>query len=275
LISAPDDRAERRRDLAISALASGALNLLLWVLAIWYAGYRAQLTHLDERQQEYVVSSTAQVRIEHRTVPRPRAVSPQTHQPVAPRRAQVRRPKPQPTAASAPHEIARETQNAPQQPPPSARPREAQQSSLAQTLAQNEQSFAREAQRLHAQSNPLSAATMSPDAASAMRKSYFDISGRFEREGAQALLTPLKHWFDGNLSCYYVHYDAQFSGGGTEQGTIPWPVCYPRTADRMLPLDRTHDLPIPVPPAGYALPAGTYLSPLLRGIYERRPNPNG
>ena len=105
-----------------------------------------------------------------------------------------------------------------------------------------------------------------------MRKSAFDISGKFERDGVEAILTPLKHWFDGDASCYYVRYYAQFTAGGTEQGNIPWPVCYPRTADRMLPLDRPHALPIPYPPPGFALKPGAYLTPLLRGIYGKHPN---
>lgn len=69
------------------------------------------------------------------------------------------------------------------------------------------------------------------------------------------------------MSCYYVHYYAQYSGGGSEEGNIPWPLCYPVDHDAMLPLDRSHRLPIPSPPVGYVLPAGTTLAPLLHAIY--------
>ncbi len=83
------------------------------------------------------------------------------------------------------------------------------------------------------------------------------------------MLTPLKHWLAGDLSCYYAQYDAQFSGGGSEQGVIPWPVCYPRNADAMIHPAYPHDLPVPFPPPGYVLPAGKYLTPLLEGLYDR------
>jgi hypothetical protein len=275
LITVPDDRAERRHDALWAALTSCAANLLIWSGVIWLANAHIAYPQPRDQETELVLSSTAVV-IEHRKpVPRPRSVSAPAQQPITPQHAQMQqRTKPEPTVASLPHELAREVPQATPQPRASARPHQSQSSLFAQTLARQEQEFAREAEQLHAQNNPISIATISPEQASAMRKSYHDIPGASMREGAQAILTPYKHWYDGDASCYYVRYDAEFSGGGSEQGFIPWPVCYPRTADRMLPYDRAHALPIPYPPPGFALRAGTYLTPLLRSIYERdRSNP--
>lgn len=267
MITVPDDWAERRHDFAWAALASCAVNLLLWVLAVWLSGVHLTLVPPHDADREYVVSSST-ARIERRQpVPVPRTPIRKAQRPTPP----VPKPQPhvEPKHVSQPREIAREVPNAPPQ------TRRAQQTTLAQTLAQQEQQFARVAARLHAENSPLSAATISPEAAAAMRKQYYNLSGSQDREGVQAVLTPIKHWFDGDASCYYVRYDAEFSGGGSEDGTIPWPVCYPRTADRMLPLDRTHALPIPYPPPGFTLPAHAYVTPLLRGIYDKRPNPSG
>lgn len=264
MITATDNPARRRRDLLWAFLASCTINLALWAVAIWLSHLHVMMMPPREREQEYVVSSSAARIEQRRPVPVPRSATVVAKQPpaaVPQHRAHV---VPQPQRH--PREIARTRPNAePQQP----------QNTFSRTLAQQEQQFAREAARLHAANAPLSTATISPQAASAMRKQYVNISGDTEREGVQAVLVPLKHWFDGNASCYYVRYDAEFTGGGSEQGIIPWPVCYPRTADRMLPLDREHALPIPYPPAGFALPHGSYITPLLRGIYDKRPNPDG
>ena len=220
-----------------------------------------------DTDREYVVSSSS-ARIERRkTVPVPRSSvrAAQKQTPVVPKP----QPRVAPKAAARPREIAREVPNAPPQ------TRRSQETTLERTLAQQEQQFARVAAKLHAENSPISTATISPEMAAAMRKQYNNLSGSQDRQGVQAVLTPIKHWFDGDASCYYVRYDAEFSGGGSEDGTIPWPVCYPRTADRMLPLDRTHSLPIPYPPPGFTLPARAYVTPLLRGIYDKRPNPSG
>jgi hypothetical protein len=80
----------------------------------------------------------------------------------------------------------------------------------------------------------------------------------------------MRHWRANDMSCYYVRYIAQFTSGGSEDGVIPWPVCYPLNDDVMINPPYPHDLPIPVPQRDYVLPPGTYLTPLLRSIYDRR-----
>ena len=262
-----------RRLLAWSFLFSLLANVLVWSLSLHHWSFlRAQPVRPQDR--ELIVSSTS-LRIEHRDKPQPqnnphRVTAPPPRpqrQTVQPRQQPVRPRQPE----ARPREIAREIPNA--TPVPVAAPRKQSQSTLAQQLAQQQQAFSREVAQLHAQNNPLSVATITPQAPSSYHKSYVDVSGK-DRNGVQAILIPIKHWFDGALSCYYVHYDAQFSNGGSETGDIPWPVCYPRDDDKMLPLDRMHSLPVPAPQPGYALPAGTYITPFLRNVYNSRDNPS-
>lgn len=232
--------------------------MLFWVGALWLARVHLTFAQPRERPEEFVVSSSA-VRIERRKpVPQPHLES--------------AKPVPQTRAQRPAIAYVRPRQRAPERkrhvvPSPNGNIQQAQ---LAEQIAQQEQAYTREAQRLHAQNNPLSVATLSPEQTSSTHKSTFNISGKLQRDGVEAILMPYKHWFDGGASCYYVRYDAEFTAGGSEQGLIPWPICYPRVADRMLPLDRPHPLPIPYPPEGFALKGNTYLTPLLRSVYERR-----
>jgi len=146
-------RGERRREIA-ALIVSVLLNLLLlWPLLASLFNVKLALQRNPERQ-EFIVSSSA-IRIERRTpvpvpkqqpqktVPTPALPQPKhtvvVHQPPAPR-----------------HELSRENPNAPPQPPARKAP------TLAQTLAKQEQDFAREAQQIHESNNPLSIATIAP-----------------------------------------------------------------------------------------------------------------
>lgn len=86
-------------------------------------------------------------------------------------------------------------------------------------------------------------------------------------------LIPLRRWSSGAAVCYYARYVAQFATGAGEDGTIPWPVCYPASDDRIANPPYVHDVPLPLPPLGYVLPSGTYLTPLLSRIYAGREPP--
>ncbi len=81
----------------------------------------------------------------------------------------------------------------------------------------------------------------------------------------------MRDWDDGALRCHYVSYNVEFSTGGSESGYIPWPLCLPRSHDVLsLPIGSpvpTEDL---LPAADYTLPPGTYLTPFLRWLYDRR-----
>ncbi|MDQ2865318.1 MAG: hypothetical protein M3R51_03765 [Candidatus Eremiobacteraeota bacterium] len=254
--SGETSRGERVR-LLWALAASAILNLFLWIAATDFAGAPVHLVQPNEREKLLVASTS--VRIEHRTIPQPQR-EPARSAP-APSSAQVREAaKRRPPAHR--REIAREEENAEPQPPVAPKP-----ATLAQTLAAQEREFARESRALHASNNPLSIATIAPRPPASYQRSYMDLSGRDRENRIAAVLRVLSKFATNTMHCYYVHYDAQFSSGGTDAGNIPWPICYPKDRDAMLPLDRVHVLPIPVPPPGYVLPAGVELSPLLHDIY--------
>jgi hypothetical protein len=261
-----DDRSQR--PLLWAFLASVLLHALLLpaIFASWSKSLNLAKTHPDE----LVLSSTA-LRIEPQPVPRPRA-----------RPAPAQRPAPQSVAAAAAapaapvappqrrHELARAKPNAPPQPHRSRRGKPA--SSLAEQLAQQQRLFSQEVARLNQEHDPLSIAPRSRRPPATYRRTYFDVPGHRQRNEIEAVLIPLRHWESGGASCYYVRYVAQYTEGGSEQGIIPWPVCYPAGQDAMVHPPYPHNLPIPVPQPSYVLPIGTYLTPLLQAIYRERPS---
>ncbi|MEO9170135.1 MAG: hypothetical protein ABI282_07330 [Candidatus Baltobacteraceae bacterium] len=252
-----DESREERARLAWALFASFILNIAIWTVSAWLFGAHVDMSRPNQREQ-YLVASTS-VRIEHRTVPQPqRAPSRSVAVPSHPRATHVTMRQP----PAHREEISRTNPNATPVPRAAQKP-----ATLAQTLAAQEQEFARESQSIHANNNPLSIATIAPQPPATYRRSYMDLSGEDQQEHVSAVLRVLSKFVTATMHCYYVHYDAQFSGGGTDDGNIPWPVCYPKDNDAMLPLDRVHVLPIPKPQADYVLPPGVVLSPLLRDIY--------
>lgn len=258
MITELDDAPNNERSrLAWALAASAVLNIFLWTISVWLFATRTELVHQNEAAK-FIVASTS-IRIEHRTIPQPQ------HEPTrtipAPAQPQVtHRVQRQPPTQR--EEISRYTPDAP------PAPRVARKTvTFAQTLALQEQEFARESKAMHENNNPLSIATIAPQPPAAFRRSFIDISGNDQQERVSAVLRVLSKFTTDTLHCYYVHYDAQFSGGGTDDGNIPWPVCYPKDHDAMLPLDRVHSLPIPAPQPGYVLPPGDALTPLLQNIY--------
>ena len=260
MISEEGDQ-KRGTGVLIWAFAASILVHALLVPAFLWSWAHSQQLSVRPPQHETVVASTA-VRIERRQVPAPRA------------RAAVAHPAPPPAAPAAaaaaapPPELSRQAPTAEPQPTPAQR--KAPASSLEQQIAQQEQTFSQEVARLNQQSNPLSIAPETHERPSAYRRTYFDVPGHRERNAVQALLIPMRHWIARGMSCYYVRYVAQFTTGGSEDGIIPWPVCYASSDDEMIHPPYPHDLPIPVPQRDYVLPAGTYLTPLLKSIYDRR-----
>ena len=241
MISDPDER-QNGRIVAIAFVLSIVVHVLLFAPFLWMLSHRL-LLHQRSDAERFVVTSTS-VRIERRTVPLPQHVAvphpprPQhnvSHVAAAVPRRVTAAPHPRPT------ELARFAPSAPPQPKP------ARERGIAAELAHEQTQFSREVARIHDENNPMSIATTGPLPPSSYRKSYVDIGGRRQQESAESLLLPLKHWYDGGMSCYYVRYTTQFDRGGSEEGTIPWPVCYPRSDDKMLPLDHPHELPIPYP----------------------------
>ncbi len=212
------------------------------------------------------------------TIQLEKRITPRAH-PNMPTPNRVNTPQQQPQhqspakAATPRHELSIRQPNASPQPREQTSPNP---SSLAQRISRDEHALARESTRLKAANDPL-ANVRKAQAPATIKRTMFDASGQ-ARENFEAYLFPLQHWFDGSLSCYYVQYNAQFSSGGSERGTIPWPVCYPKTHDAMAIADAISErtgqnvpLPIPVPQTTYILPKGTYLTPLLKNIYAHKP----
>lgn len=264
MISEESDRERDSKNLLWAVLASVLIHALVLPAAFW-SWSRSVAQSAQPRQREWVVSSTA-IRIEKRTVPMPRAVPVPRHQPVPPQPQAL----PVTPAQAAPSARAEVAKPAPTAPPQAESKREGTAASFEQQLAQQQQNFSQEVARLRAQNNPLSIAQKTQSQPETYRRTYFDVPGHQERNVVQALLFPLRHWYASGQSCYYVRYVAQFSKGGSEDGVIPWPVCYPANDDIMANPPYPHDLPIPVPQRDYVLPSGTYLTPLLKSIYDRR-----
>ncbi|HKU82167.1 MAG TPA: hypothetical protein VJP76_08365 [Candidatus Tumulicola sp.] len=270
MISESSDQRRGSRLLLGALLASLAIHALLAALSSWLPFLRLPFFSVKPVQRETVVASTA-VRIERRAVPQPRthAVPRRTaaiHPPVRPPAPRAARPQP---LARPRHEIARTVPSAAPQPSAAPEPPKPA-SSLAEQLAQQQRAFAQEIARLRAQNNPLSIAAKPRASPAAFHRTYFDVSGRPDERAVQVELFPIRHWYSASAICYYARYVAQFVHGGNEEGIIPWPICYPAGADRIANPPYVHDVPIPVPPAGYVLPPGTYLTPLLARIYAAR-----
>jgi hypothetical protein len=270
MITVSDEyRRDDRERLLWSLLASAVLNLFTWASVIWatHLSFLQNMRPQDLHEETLMVSSSS-IEISRKVIPQPQRVPniERVAQPQPRHVAHATRPQPRPVPKpqARPTEIARiEPHSTPVPRPDHKR----QQSTLARQLAQQEQMFSQEVAQINAEHAPISIATIPPERPSTYQRSYMDLSGNNTHERVEALLLPKQHWFTTSMSCYYVHYYAQWSGGGTEDGNIPWPVCYPRDHDAMLPLNRPHMLPVPAPPEGYVLPPGTPLSPLLRQIY--------
>ncbi|HEY5425383.1 MAG TPA: hypothetical protein VIJ77_02440, partial [Candidatus Tumulicola sp.] len=210
-----EERAEDgrgRRALLWALLASIAIHALLVPLASW--SWLAKLPLVPAKPtRETIVASTA-VRIERRSVPRPR-----TH-------AAARRPPMPPMASRVPRPATRAAR--PQPTPQKRIERPARQSvPLEAQIARQQREFSQEVARLHARDNPLSLAPPRREPPATFRRTYFDVPGHRPVDAVQIQLIPLRRWYEGATICYYTRYVAQFTAGGSEDGTIPWPVCYP------------------------------------------------
>jgi hypothetical protein len=251
-------------------LLSTALHAFLVPIALWAFAEKLLFIPASHRESERVVASTA-IRLEPRPVPHRQGAPSQPAAPVAPPEQQPSLPQPpQPATVLSVVPTPRPTPK----PTPTGSPVPRKQAStpLQQQIAAQQQAFQQEVAQLHKRNDPLSVATVAPQPPAAFHRSAFDVSGNRSLESAQALLFPTEHWIAGSMSCYYTRYAAQFSNGATEEGLVPWPVCYPRNHDRIaeFPYPGVR-LPIPYPQPGYVLPPGTYLSQFLRRIYTEDP----
>jgi len=243
------------------------LHALVVPLALLVLEQKLVFAQPSHQESERVVATTS-IRLERRPVPRREgapsrtagqasrnASRPGRPQPPAPLEAT---PTPEPTPTQAPSQK------------PRAMPHKQQSTPLQQQIAAQQQTFEKAVAELHQRSAPLSIATIAPSQPESYHRSAFDTPGNKVRDVTQMVLFPGQHWIENGLHCYYVQYAAQFANGATEEGAVPWPVCYPPGDDRFAkyPFAGVR-LPIPYPAPGYVLPPGTYISPFLRSIYSR------
>jgi hypothetical protein len=117
---------------------------------------------------------------------------------------------------------------------------------------------------------PIAAQTTTTDPAqseSTSKESSMSFSGDRELKGkGEGYMRPLKSWVDNGLQCYYGQYYWRYPTGTTEVGNIPWPFCFEPAND---PIARhVRQFPFPLPMRGYQLPAGTYLYPIEKAVYD-------
>jgi len=264
------ERNDERATVVWALLVSGFTNLMAWMLIAWGVALRMQAISVAQQHPEetFMVASSS-IRIAQHSHPVPQQRNPQ---PVVAQQAQREQPKaaqrqaatPAPTAQ--PTEIARNVPSA--SPQPHSAPHKQNAGSLAEQLAQQQVAFQRETQQLNAQHAPLSVATIDPAQRESATKQYkMNFGGNTELEGkGEGFVEPLSAWRDGGLNCYYVEYTWLYPTGGTERANVPWPFCYPPSND--LIARRLRRIPFQYPPQGYQLPAGTYLYPIEKDVYD-------
>ncbi|HUN28568.1 MAG TPA: hypothetical protein VMV65_02075 [Alphaproteobacteria bacterium] len=279
MITETDDQQQRDDDRTIlvwSLLVSGFANLMVWIVLGWAIIMHIRtLVPTQERPEvitvvmqtmraPMVASSSHHIAAHSHPIPQT-AQQPQhqeqpqpPHKSVAMTLAATPRPQEQPT------ELSRQTPTG--TPVPRSAPKRAE--ALAEQLAQQQAAFQKEADQLNAKNGPISIATIDPNARESATKSFrMNLSGSMELQGqGYGFLVPLKAWIVNGLHCYMGQYHWLYPTGGTEVGDIPWPFCYRPGDDPIARGER--EFPFPLPPAGYQLPAGTYLYPIEKDVYE-------
>ncbi|MGA7748061.1 MAG: hypothetical protein WCC70_12460 [Candidatus Aquilonibacter sp.] len=280
MITETDDQQQQRDDdrttLVWSLLVSGFANLMVWIVLGWAiimhirtlapVQDRAEiLTVTTQMMRAPMVASSSQ-HLAARSHPIPRTQHEPSHQAqpepqhksVAMTLAATPRPQEQPT------ELARTTPNG--TPQPRSAPKRT--TALAEELAQQQAAFQKEADALNAKNGPISVATIDPNQRQSASKSYhMNLSGNAELQGeGYGFLDPLQRWIENGLHCYKGQYHWLYPTGGTEVANIPWPFCYPPSADPIA--HGLRQFPFPLPLDGYRLPAGTYLYPIEKNVYE-------
>jgi hypothetical protein len=243
-------RDRHRWTLAWSVFVSAVIHLTVLSL-IFYAFARMIVSAEGAGEQ---VSETNAISIDAPIKPKP---VPKRHE----RRKPARVSPPPPAPAR--HELAKETLDAPPQPP--ERPHDVAVSSI----QRDRLSFADEVAQLNERNNPHVIATIDPASAQASSKSYAfepSRSGDSDAHG-DGIITPLTSWQEHGMDCYYARYEYTYPSGASEEGRIPWPVCFDPASD---PFHQPpHHMPFPLPLAGYTLPPGTVMPPLEKAIYDQ------
>ena len=234
--------------MAWSAIVSAALHVAV-LSALFYAFARIVIT--PEGAGERVSEKTA-VSIDAPIKPTP-----------APKHHELRKPvRLPPPPAPALHELAKETFAATPQPP--ERPRKI----VVSSIQRDRTTFANEVAQLNQRNDPHAIPTIDPASAESPSKAYsFDASHSSNGSAhGNGIITPMRSWRERGLDCYYARYEYTYASGASEEGTIPWPVCYDPVSDPFH--EPPHPMPFPLPQAGYELPPGTEMPPLEKKVYD-------
>ena len=244
MISEVRDR--RRKAMLWSAIASAALHVV--ILSLLFYAFERVIVPRGAREQ---VTETATISVTQPARPKSQ-----------PKRHVHRRPTPASARPPARHELARESIQAPAQPP------QVPHSTAVSSITRDRATFAREVAQLNKGNDPHAIPTIDPASAESPSKSYaFDPHSTTSGDShGNGIITPVRSWQDRGRDCYYARYEYTYPSGAMEDGNIPWPVCFnPATDPFHLP---PHPMPFPLPEPGYALPPGTPLPPLEKSVYD-------
>lgn len=231
-----------------SAIVSALLHVA--VLSLLFYAFTRMLT-ISEGAGESVSEKTA-ISIEAPVKPKP---VPKHHERRKP-------PKVPPPPAPARHELAKEVPDATPQPP------EVPRKIVVSSIQRDRTAFANEVAQLNQRNDPHAIPTIDPASAQSSSKSYsFDTSRSNNGDAhGNGIITPMRSWQEHGMDCYYARYEYTYPGGASEEGTIPWPVCFDPTSDPFH--EPPHPMPFPLPRAGYTLPPGTDMPPLEKQVYD-------
>jgi hypothetical protein len=248
-------RDRRWRRLAWSALAALILNVAI-LTAVLHIAPKLWGAKKGEEQ----VQSTTVLSLEKRQQPTPQ---PQVTAPPP------QRPKPvvaQNVPAPAPprHELSRDDKNAPPQPPPPPH-----QTTLQSRINTDMRGFTNTVAKLNAQNGAHAIPTIDPGTQGPPMKSYGfrPPAGLHVASEGNGIITPSESWHEHGDDCYYAHYEYTYPDGAEETGNIVWPVCFDPGSDPFK--QGRHEMPFPLPLAGYRLPDGTDLPPIEKDVYAR------
>ena len=271
-----EQSSRRARQWAWAIPLSILLHAILVPLALVIFASKLVFAPQPHQEPESVVATTS-IRMDKRPVPRQKGAPSQPSGQVAPmpqprpRKAQPQAlpeetPTPQPTPKPVPTPSSKPVPSV----QPSIAPKKRQSEPLQEQIAIEQQTFQKTVARLRQSNNPLSVATVPPRPPTSYHRSLFDTPGEAKTVRQQMVLVPMQHWTTDAQSCYWTSYTEQSSTGTSEDGTVPWPVCYPKGNDILARCPLGCRAPIPYPQPGYVLPPNTYLSPFLLAIYRHQ-----
>lgn len=244
----------RNRVLEFAIVLSTILHLIVGPLLVRWGWLRAPDAKVVP--PKFVITTSSSLHLEKRARARPATLAhpeivPPAPQPPAPRHRELARIVPKALTAQPPRAV-----------------RHADSTLSGEDLARQEQQFAKTIAQARAANNPLSVppAIATPAAVHRSRIDFEGQNGSFQ--GGHGVLTPIQRWIDGSNHCYRVHYDLEYYSGGSEEGNVPWPICYPANRDEfeMSP----HQMPLPSPMPDFVLPPDAQLEPYLEKYFPSR-----